>query len=218
MSENYGKRNALLLTAGICAAALASASPTAPTTAALDPLPPPGIDAEVRLGPDDCQLSDRERRMFELLRSSPEQNRTRLRCDGTLQAFARERARDMAERGYFGHVTPDRRGPNALLEAAGYPLPPDYRGRRSNNIEAIVGGYADPDRVWRELLDSRPHRAHLLAELPFYAQQDEIGIAHLHAPGTDYGDYWVIVIARRALPDEPRLLCTPDPGGCFVMD
>ena len=41
----------------------------------------------------------------------------------------------------------------------------------------FAGGYITADDVWYALKTSTSHRQHLLAELPFYQEQDQIGIA-----------------------------------------
>ena len=164
-----------------------------------------------------CALSEEERTLLDLIKQSDRQERSRLRCNGKLQEFARMRAKDMAERGYFAHVTPDRVGPNELLRDSGYPLPSLYGDALSNSVEAIVGGYADPDTVYAELLASGSHRKHILGEIGFYRSQDEIGLAYVHSPDSEFEDYWVIVIARQERADEPRYLCSPEPAICFKM-
>ena len=164
-----------------------------------------------------CTMSPEERALFALIVESARQERTELRCSSKLQEFARMRARDMVSRGYFSHVTPDRVGLNELLRESGYQLPSLYGDALANSVEAIVGGYADPDIVYSELLASGSHRKHILGEIGFFRNQDEIGLAYVHSPDSDYEDYWVVVIARQERPDEPRYLCSPEPSFCFTM-
>jgi hypothetical protein len=163
-----------------------------------------------------CDLSEPERRMETLLRGDG-QKRPALRCRHELQAFARQRARDMAKRRYLSHVTPERRGPNQLLRDRGYPLPPSYQGGLSNNVESIVGGIRAPADVWRALTLSATHRGHILGEDPDFLDQDEFGVAYYRDIYAPHVDYWVIVIARRGRPDEPAVLCTPQPAECFKV-
>lgn len=174
----------------------------------------PSIHASGTAPASACQMSAPELQLAALL-TGDSQQRTRLKCDPELHAFARHRARDMAERGYLSHVSPERKGPNQLLRDRGYPLPPSYRGGLSNNIESIAGGIRSSGEVWRALTKSSTHRNHILGENPEFLEQDLFGLAYhqdVHAP---HVDYWVIVIARRARPGEPRLLCTPEPSECF---
>ena len=170
----------------------------------------PGTSEAVAPDDDGCELARNEVRILERLRNHPEQSRQ-------LTEFARMRAREMAREGYFAHVTPDRVGPNAQLKAFGYPLPDLYGGQLANSVESIAAGLTDVEVVWRELLASGPHRRHLLGQAESFREQDEIGIAHHQDPDSDYGDYWVIVIARRERLDEPRYLCTPEPAVCFEI-
>jgi hypothetical protein len=174
----------------------------------------PSVHASGTAAPSACRMSAPELQLAALL-TGDAQRRTRLKCDPELHAFARQRATDMAERGYLSHISPERKGPNQLLLDRGYPLPPSYRGGLSNNIESIAGGIRSSREVWRALTRSSSHRNHILGEDPEFLEQDLFGLAYhqdIHAP---HVDYWVIVIARRARPGEPRLLCTPEPSECF---
>ncbi len=164
-----------------------------------------------------CDLRESERRLLELIVNSAAQHREALECQASLVEFARARAEDMASRNYFSHVNPDRFGPNSLLRDAGYALPDSYGGGGSNSVEAIAAGYSNPEVVFRKLLNSSTHRAHLLGEGEFFRVQDQIGVAHAYNPDSDYEDYWVIIIARTQRPDEPRLICTPEPAICFEI-
>lgn len=139
-----------------------------------------------------CSLDEREQKVAELMASDPRQRRPSLVCHPTLVEVARERARDMAQRGYFDHVTPEGYGPNYLLRKAGYPVPLRYSQNPSaNNVESIGAGYVTAEGVWKGLLDSPGHRTHVLGKLPFYANQVEYGIGY--AKGGPYGHYWVVI-------------------------
>jgi hypothetical protein len=204
-------RRPLLALLVLLAAPAASADPQL----GRDPAVPAAPPAPVRsLG--DCAFSPRERALAVLLLVDPRQQRPRLVCTPALMAYARHRAADMAARGYFAHVTPDKLGPNALLRAQGYPLPPGYGDGRANNVEAIAADLADPAELWAKFADSDAHRMHLLGEHAFYAAQDEFGVAHVFARDSAFKDYWVVVIARRARADDPQTMCEPPPGGCFT--
>lgn len=160
-------------------------------------------------------MLDQEEFQLAALLLGSKQNRVSMGCKSELQAFARQRARDMARRGYFSHRTPEGKGPNQLLREAGYPLPPSYLGGLSNNIESIVGGVESPREVWHALIESGAHRPHLLGEGFLFEEQDEYGIAYFRDIYAPHVDYWVIVIARRARPYDQDLLCTPQPAECF---
>jgi uncharacterized protein YkwD len=188
------------------------------TVAPLPELPPlESYLAPPATEPGPCDLSREESALARQLTDKRLQQRRRLVCNPRLVTFARARARDFAERQYFAHVTPDRVGPNDLLRAWGYSLPDHYSRGLSNNVEAIAGGLAGPEAVWKALLDSTAHRVHLLGELPFYQEQDEFGIAHYYDPDTPHSHYWVVVLARPRKPGDPRMICTPAPGPCFNL-
>ncbi len=97
----------------------------------------------------------------------------------------RERARDMATRGYFNHVNPDGYGPNYLVRAAGYKLPDWYdKSDTANNVESIGGGYTGAHAVFQAWLSSEYHRIHVLGTVGFYAEQEEIGIGFYEDPNS----------------------------------
>lgn len=145
---------------------------------------------------DGCMLTSQEMAIAEYLRGDAGQKRSALHCNQILTQVAQERAQDMAERGYFGHVNPDGDGPNYLLLQAGYPLPDWYTpARNSNMVESIAGGYADATSAWQGWMNSNSHKAHILGQNDFYAAQQEYGIGHFELPGSPLGHYWVIITA-----------------------
>lgn len=162
-----------------------------------------------------CEMSPVERRLAELLVHHPGQARDELKCDERLRAFARERGGDMAKRGYFGHVTPERSGPNELLRKTGYEMPKYYVGGITNSIESIIAGEDDPDKAWQLFMESPTHRKHLLGENSMYAKQRRFGIARVHVPASDYGYYWIVVIVEDGTSDRP-MICSPPPAFCIV--
>jgi uncharacterized protein YkwD len=163
-----------------------------------------------------CELSGKERALAQLLVAKPAQLRPRLDCDPALVEMARARARDMATRGYFHHRDPDGVGPNDFLRRHGFALPSSYPSGSANTVEAIVGGYSDPDEVWSELLGSALHRAHMLGEEPTFLEQDRFGIGYVREWNTPQVDFWVVLIARHAAADEPPTVCSPPPTECMT--
>ncbi|MGD8977673.1 MAG: hypothetical protein PVG91_08715 [Gammaproteobacteria bacterium] len=123
----------------------------------------------------------------------------------------------MAARGQLSHVSEDHRGPNQMLRETGYPLPDQYPDGLANNVESIAGGIESPRAVLDALLASPAHRAHLLGEGPGFDEQDEFGVAYARNIQAPHVDYWVIVIARRARPEDPHMICTPAPATCFPV-
>lgn len=163
----------------------------------------------------ECELSAEEAQLAAWLTEHPEQRRVDLTCDPFLQDFAASRAKDMADRDYFGHVTPEREGPNELLRRKGYVMPKYYVGGISNSVESILAGERNVEKAWKLLLDSPTHRDHLLGNGSMYEKQQRFGIAHLHQPDSKYAHYWIIVIVENGTYDRP-ITCTPPPSVCIV--
>lgn len=170
---------------------------------------------DVGRGGTECGMSAIESKIAMWLLDHPKQQRGALTCDPELQAFARSRAEDMAERDYFGHVTPERVGPNELLRETGYEMPEYYVGGITNSVESILAGESSAKKVWNLFLDSPVHRRHLLGEDPMYEKQQQYGVAYYHKPASKYAHYWVIVIAEHGNSDR-AMTCTPPPSICIV--
>jgi uncharacterized protein YkwD len=105
----------------------------------------------------------------------------------------------MAVRGYFSHVNPDGLGANTLVTRAGYRLPDNYdHSLAGNNIESAAEGYASAATAWRHWMGSPHHRSHLLGLNAQQREQSEFGIGYVLRPGSRFGSYWVVLIARPA--------------------
>lgn len=143
-----------------------------------------------------CNLNSSEQTIAAMLERTPTQNRPELVCHPILHQVARERAIDMADRGYFYHVNPDGIGPNYSVQEAGYQLP-DWWGNElsANYIESIAAGYPNALAAWVAWMRSPSHRTHLLASDPFYSEQINYGIGVIDAPGSEYGHYYVVLTA-----------------------
>jgi uncharacterized protein YkwD len=76
-----------------------------------------------------------------------------LRVEPALQAAAQLHSRDMADRDYFSHTSPDGRGPGDRAAAQGY---------RTWSGENIAVGFPTPAAVVRGWMDSTGHRANIL--------------------------------------------------------
>jgi hypothetical protein len=145
----------------------------------------------------DRVLSAEERALARLFETDRRQRRRVKRCDPWLAYAARTKALDMARRGYFNHTTPDREGPNVLVERAGYRLPSFYsHSRTANNVEVIVAGRPTADAAWKAWLGSRHHRGLALGLERFYVEQTDYGVGYAHVPTSRYKDYWVLMSAR----------------------
>jgi uncharacterized protein YkwD len=102
-----------------------------------------------------------------------------LQTDQRLLNSSATHARDMAQRNYFSHFTPE--GWDAGLRIYGWGYP------RSAGIgENIAGGHPDPWSVVQGWLASPGHRANLLN--PAYKT---VGAGHYYQPGSTYVNYWV---------------------------
>jgi uncharacterized protein YkwD len=142
-----------------------------------------------------CALHPEAVRAAALIRHHALQTRRVLRCSPQLAAIAADKAREMARRNQVTHafgVTP----PNRRLRLAGYPLDPHYPRGWDNQVEAVAGGFTTAEDAVEAWLASPGHRQHLLAEHPFYAEQDEIGVGYHYDRDSDHVGYWVVYIAR----------------------
>lgn len=162
-------------------------------------VPVPGTGLASRAGTRDAVATAREREVAALLTGDRGQQRPHLAWNPILAKVARERAEDMAVRGYFAHVNPDGVGPNTLVERAGYHLPAQYDHRLSgNNIESAAEGFTSAAVAWRRWMGSPMHRTHLLGLTPEFREQTEFGVGYAERPGRRTGSVWVVLIARPA--------------------
>ncbi len=106
-------RRLLSLTCAIAACAVVA-------SACSRPLPhPPTLAPTVRRPP--LRAASLERRIHELInRERKARGLSRLRWNDSLSRIARNHSRDMAERGYFAHVSPDGNGFQDRYREAGY--------------------------------------------------------------------------------------------------
>ena len=146
-----------------------------------------------------CNATPEEAAIAELFLNDALQGRSAAACNPVLTDVARQRAADMAERGYFDHVNPDGTGPNSLVRSAGYRLPAYYdQSAAGNNVESIAAGFSMADAAWIGWMNSPHHRSHALAEEPFFVDQTDYGIGYYYDPDSYYHHYWVLLTA---LPD-----------------
>lgn len=147
--------------------------------------------------PIPCVINEQEQAVLASISVALDQRRETLVCNAILVQVARERARDMAMRDYFGHTNPDGLGPNYLVRQAGYRLPSWYPTKAdANNIESIAAGYRTPAAVWQGWMNSGGHRTHLLGLHSFYAEQTAVGVGYFFLEGSRYGYYWVFLSAH----------------------
>ena len=148
-----------------------------------------------------CGNSEQAQALSLLIAKDTKQQRKVLTCNPTLVELAEEKAKDMAQRGLVSHFLGG--SPNTRIRNAGLTLPEYYGDAMSNQVEALAGGYKTADDVWYALKTSTSHRQHLLGELPFYQEQDQIGIAFFKDYSTPHVEYWAIYLTKLA--DTQRL-------------
>lgn len=119
--------------------------------------------------------------------------------NGLLNIAAQMHARDMAQRNYFDHVSPDGEWPNFRVRSVHYHLPDDWPNNK-NYVESICAGQPNAEEAWNAWMHSESHRTHLLGLTDFFAAQTNVGIGYALKSDSTYQHYWVIVTA----PPEPE--------------
>jgi uncharacterized protein YkwD len=131
------------------------------------------------------------------------QSRPALKWNDILAKVAEEKALDMANRDYFGHVTPEGLGINIQIHEAGYTLPKEWVKEKDQNFfESISAGNPTGVAAIQSLildkdLPAALHRKALLGMTDFSAGCRDIGIGFARREGSKYGTYVSIVIARK---------------------
>ena len=129
--------------------------------------------------------------------------RPALTWNEVLAKVAEEKAQDMAQRDYFGHVTPEGLGINIQIHEAGYKLPKEWVKDKSQNFfESISAGTKTGIEAIKNLIVDKdqptaPHRQHLLGMTDFYEQCTDIGIGFARNPKSKYRTYMSIIVARK---------------------
>lgn len=149
---------------------------------------------------DACGNSPEARKLVQLIMQDAKQKRKTLRCNPILVKAADSKAKLMSERGMVRHNLGG--SPNGHLRDNGYKLPPYYGSAFSNQVEAIAGGYESAEEVWKGFKNSKPHRQHLLGELDFYLEQDEIGVAFYYEWHSPHVEYWVVYLTKGYEPNQ----------------
>ena len=146
---------------------------------------------------DHCGLNKESQQLALMIIKDENQQRNKLVCNRLLAQAAAEKARLMKERGMVAHNLGG--SPNNWLSDRGYELPDYYGAAFSNQVEAVAGGYTTAAAVWRGFKNSKAHREHLLGELPFYQEQDEIGVGFVQDYKSPHDEYWVVYVAKGAV-------------------
>lgn len=145
------------------------------------------------------------------MKTASGQRRASLNFDPILSQVARERAADMARRGYFDHINPDGHGANYLVRKAGYVLPSGYPSD-GNNLESIAAGGSTASVAWSDWMGSPDHKKHLLGEIGFFAEQTSYGIGFYESAGSPYRYYWVVITAPPMLSAATVTIASPTEG------
>ncbi len=101
---------------------------------------------------------------------------------GALQQAAHNHAKDMANRNYFSHLSPEGLGPGERLSNEG------YRGAWAENIFCGSGSAGAALKAWME---SDGHRANILR--PNFSS---VGIAHYYNASSSCQHYWVMILGN----------------------
>lgn len=129
--------------------------------------------------------------------------RTQLKWNKQLAEVAEYRAKDMAKRSYFDHVSPEGYGPNYFIVEAGYSLNSTWLAKRSaNNFESIAANRASATDGIKALIIGKEapgyhHRTHLLGMDEWNSSLYDIGIGYVKCKGRrPYESYLVVIIAK----------------------
>jgi uncharacterized protein YkwD len=133
--------------------------------------------------------------------------RPALRWNDTLYNVALAKARDMAERGYFGHLDKSGRGINILVHEAGYTLPANWIKPKSlnyfENIYNLSGTATQPQG--QQMIDvllvdagvnPPDHRLDFLGHGDFRAGKRDCAIAIVECATCAKQVYGVAILAR----------------------
>lgn len=151
-------------------------------------------ETEAKKFDPNCANSPKAQKLVDLIIADTNQQRSHIRCNSILAEAAAEKAKLMQEHGLVMHNLGGT--PNNFLIQRGYKLPEYYGYELSNQVEAIAGGYATPEVVWEAFKGSFSHRQHLLGELDFYREQDEIGVAFIYEWNSPHVEYWVVYLTK----------------------
>lgn len=158
--------------------------PSAAMTGTVEP-PAPGPSDTTSGCPD-----TKGQRVFELVNQArAEAGLGPLKVDLRLVTAARDHARDMAEKGLTGHEGSDGSQPPERVIRAGYHF--------SAVGENVAAGVRTAEEVMADWMGSEHHRENILGAY------DDIGVAFLDVPWSEYGTYWVQVFGSpRSSEDE----------------
>jgi uncharacterized protein YkwD len=132
--------------------------------------------------------------------------RPALKWNNILQQVAEEKARDMANRSYFNHTTPEGKGINIMINEAGYTIPADWYSEPSfNYFESLAAGWGavstGEDFIDLLIIDegvpNLGHRKHLLGMDDWNSSLVDCGIGFANNPESTHRNYMCVIIAKK---------------------
>jgi uncharacterized protein YkwD len=106
-----------------------------------------------------------------------------LSANGQLDNAALQHTIDMVMNNFLSHTGSDGSQPWDRVSAQGYSW--------SYIAENIAAGSSEVDGAFNQWWNSSDHRANMLNP-----EATEMGLGHVSRPGTTYGHYWTLVLAR----------------------
>ncbi len=145
-------------------------------------------------------------KLIEIIKSHENQQRNHLKCSSKLTEIAKIKAGLIIENQNIwhdaGHMTP-----NQLLRHNGFKLPTTYP-IFGNQVEALAGGEEDAEAVFKDFINSPPHKKLLLGENTFFKSQNQIGAVFVEDLSTDHQYYWVVIIADEKIKNTKQMIIT----------
>ncbi|UIR55733.1 CAP domain-containing protein [Sphingobacterium sp. SRCM116780] len=120
-----------------------------------------------------------------------------------LAKVAEFRAKDMAERDYFDHVSPEGIGVNYYIEQAGYDLNVNWlKNKKANNFESIAWNWPTAEAGIRGLIIGKEspgyhHRKHLLGMDEWNSSLSDIGIGFVTVKRKSGSESYLCVIIAK---------------------
>lgn len=162
--------------------------------AGLPPQATPTRTIRPTVTPVPCFRSAQAAEFYRLMATDARQQRVSMTCDARLVAAAEKRALAQPLDG-LSHCDASGVCVNAYATAAGCRLPAAYPPN-GKQIESLTAGMRLPIDAFESLARSPGHSNHIFGKLPFFQEQDRVGIAMVEVPGHKYRYVWAILISR----------------------
>ena len=147
-----------------------------------------------------CQQDTPAQQLMDMIRHHELQQRPALECSEELNRIAHKKLEVLVVSPEFWHQA-GRMTPNQWLRHHGYDLSISYPFI-GNQVEALAGGEPEPDDAFQAFLKSQSHRNLLLGQDAFFKAQNQIGVAYLKDPDSDFLHYWAVLIADQSRADD----------------